>query len=261
MPLAVGTVVAGYTIESVLGAGGMGTVYLARHPTLPRADALKILSAELSQDAQFRTRFIREADLAATLTHPNIVTVFNRGETDDGHLWIAMQYIAGTAASDLPRAALTTERVIHIIGDVAKALDYAHARRVLHRDIKPSNFLVSHPGVADQERTLLADFGIARALDDTTTLTATGSLVGTASYAPPEAVDGTPMDQRADVYSLGCSLFWLLTGRTPYQDFRGAPAMLMAHVLQPIPCPTQFVPNLPPAIDEVLACAMAASLL
>ncbi|MGV7354756.1 serine/threonine-protein kinase [Mycobacterium kansasii] len=257
MPLAVGTVVAGYTIESVLGAGGMGTVYLARHPTLPRADALKILSAELSQDAQFRTRFIREADLAATLTHPNIVTVFNRGETDDGHLWIAMQYIAGTAASDLPRAALTTERVIHIIGDVAKALDYAHARRVLHRDIKPSNFLVSHPGVADQERTLLADFGIARALDDTTTLTATGSLVGTASYAPPEAVDGTPMDQRADVYSLGCSLFWLLTGRTPYQDFRGAPAMLMAHVLQPIPCPTQFVPNLPPAIDEVLACAMA----
>ncbi|MFV1501333.1 serine/threonine-protein kinase [Mycobacterium kansasii] len=256
MPLAVGTVVAGYTIERVLGAGGMGTVYLARHPTLPRSDALKILSAELSLDAQFRTRFIREADLAATLSHPNIVTVFNRGETD-GHLWIAMQYIDGTAASDLPRAGVTLERVIHIISDVAKALDYAHARRVLHRDIKPSNFLVSHPGVADQERTLLADFGIARALDDTTTLTATGSLVGTASYAPPEAVDGTPMDQRADVYSLGCSLFWLLTGRTPYEEFRGAPAMLMAHVLQPIPRPTQFAPNLPPAIDEVIACAMA----
>ncbi|WP_204806052.1 serine/threonine-protein kinase [Mycobacterium riyadhense] len=259
MALSVGTVVAGYTIEGVLGAGGMGTVYLARHPTLPRADALKILSAELSLDEQFRVRFTREADLAATLTHPNIVTVFNRGETDDGQLWIAMQYIEGTAASDLPAGTLTTHRVIGIIGDVAAALDHAHSGRVLHRDIKPSNFLVAHPGVANQERTLLADFGIARALDDSTTVTATGSLVGTASYAPPEAIEGGPLDHRADIYSLGCSLFRLLTGRTPYEEFRGAApaAMLMAHVLQPIPRPSQINPNLPPGIDDVIAHAMA----
>lgn len=235
MPLAAGTVVSGYVIERLLGAGGMGTVYLARHPTLPRSDALKVLSAELSLDDQFRVRFIREADLAATLSHPNIVTVFDRGQTHDGQLWIAMQYIEGTTAGDLPRSALTAQRVTHIITDVAKALDYAHARRVLHRDIKPTNFLVAHPGIADQERTLLADFGIARALDDTTTLTATGSLVGTASYSAPEAIEGTPVDHRADIYSLGCSLYRLLTGHTPYEEFRGTPAMLMAHVLQPIP--------------------------
>ncbi len=231
MALPLGTVVAGYVIEGVLGSGGMGTVYLARHPTLPRSDALKILSAELSQDEQFRVRFIREADLAATLSHPNIVTVFNRGETDDGQLWIAMQYVEGTTASDLHATVLTPARVAAIITDVGAALDYAHSRRVLHRDIKPSNFLVS----ADHERVLLADFGIARAFDDTT-LTAIGSLVGTASYAAPEAIQGGSVDQRADVYSLGCALFRLLTGRAPYEDLRG-PAMLMAHVLQPIPRP------------------------
>lgn len=251
MALPLGTVVAGYVIEGVLGSGGMGTVYLARHPTLPRSDALKILSVELSQDEQFRVRFIREADLAATLSHPNIVTVFNRGETDDGQLWIAMQYVEGTTASDLHATVLTPARVAAIITDVGAALDYAHSRRVLHRDIKPSNFLVS----ADHERVLLADFGIARAFDDTT-LTATGSLVGTASYAAPEAIQGGSVDQRADVYSLGCALFRLLTGRAPYEDLRG-PAMLMAHVLQPIPRPSHIVVGLPPAIDDVIAVAMA----
>lgn len=172
MALAVGTIVAGYRIEGVLGSGGMGTVYLARHPTLPRSDALKILSAELSLDHQFRARFTREADLAATLNHPNIVTVFNRGETDDGHLWIAMEYVEGTAASDLARADLTATRIVRIISDVAKALDYPHARRILHRDIKPGNFLASAPGT-EHERVLLADFGIARALDDATIATTT----------------------------------------------------------------------------------------
>ena len=110
MPLAIGTVIAGYRIEGVLGAGGMGTVYLARHPTLPRSDAIKILSAELSLDRQFRARFTREADLAATLNHPNIVRVYNRGETDDGLLWIAMEYVEGSAVSDLSRADLTPAR-------------------------------------------------------------------------------------------------------------------------------------------------------
>lgn len=213
MPLAVGTVIAGYRIENVLGSGGMGTVYLARHPTLPRSDALKILSAELSVDCQFRVRFTREADLAATLNHPNIVRVYNRGETD-GHLWIAMEYVEGTAANDLARANLTPTRIVRIITDVASALDYAHSRRVLHRDIKPGNFLVSSPG-SDHERVLLADFGIARALDDATTLTATGSMVGTAAYAAPETIEGRPADHRTDIYALGCALFRLLTSRTP----------------------------------------------
>lgn len=254
MPLAVGTVIAGYRIENVLGSGGMGTVYLARHPTLPRSDALKILSSELSVDRQFRVRFTREADLAATLNHPNIVRVYNRGETD-GHLWIAMEYVEGTAANDLARANLTPTRIVRIITDVAAALDYAHSRRVLHRDIKPGNFLVSSPGT-DHERVLLADFGIARALDDATSLTATGSMVGTAAYAAPETIEGRPADHRTDIYALGCALFRLLTSRTPYED-NSLSGMLAGHLMRPIPRPTEINPALPPEIDGVIACALA----
>lgn len=254
MPLAVGTVIAGYRIENVLGSGGMGTVYLARHPTLPRSDALKILSAELSVDRQFRVRFTREADLAATLNHPNIVRVYNRGETD-GHLWIAMEYVEGTAANDLARANLTPTRIVRIITDVASALDYAHSRRVLHRDIKPGNFLVSSPG-SDHERVLLADFGIARALDDATTLTATGSMVGTAAYAAPETIEGRPADHRTDIYALGCALFRLLTSRTPYED-NSLSGMLAGHLMRPIPRPSEINPSLPPEIDDVIARALA----
>lgn len=255
MPLAVGTVIAGYRIEGVLGSGGMGTVYLARHPTLPRNDALKILSAELSVDRQFRVRFTREADLAATLNHPNIVRVYNRGETDDGQLWIAMEYVEGTAANDLDRANLTRTRIVRIITDVAAALDYAHSRRVLHRDIKPGNFLVSAPGT-DHERVLLADFGIARALDDATSLTATGSMVGTAAYAAPETIEGRPADHRSDIYSLGCALFRLLTSRTPYED-NSLSAMLAGHLMRPVPRPSEINPTLTPAIDDVIARALA----
>lgn len=255
MPLAVGTVIAGYRIEGVLGSGGMGTVYLARHPTLPRSDALKILSAELSVDRQFRVRFTREADLAATLNHPNIVRVYNRGETEDGHLWIAMEYVEGTAANDLDRANLTPARIVRIITDVAAALDYAHSRRVLHRDIKPGNFLVSAPG-SDHERVLLADFGIARALDDATTLTATGSMVGTAAYAAPETIEGRAADHRSDIYSLGCALFRLLTSRTPYED-NSLSAMLAGHLMRPVPHATEINPALPPEIDDVIARALA----
>ncbi len=257
MPLSAGTIVAGYRIERVLGSGGMGTVYLARHRTLPRSDALKILSAELSVYTEFRARSIREADLAATLNHPNIVTIFIRGETDDGQLWIAMEFVDGTAAdSKKVIAQMTSARAVYIIKEIAKALDYAHSRKLLHRDIKPGNFLLSGP-VGDQERVLLADFGIARALDDATSLTATGALLFTAAYAAPEAVQGGPVDHRADIYALGCSLFRLVTGRTPYAEFSGLSAMLMAHVMQPIPRATAVAPKLPPAIDDVIAHALA----
>lgn len=255
MPIAIGTIIAGYRIEGVLGSGGMGTVYLARHPTLPRSDAMKILSAELSVDRQFRVRFTREADLAATLNHPNIVRVYNRGQTDDGHLWIAMEYVEGTAANDLDRANLTSTRIVRIITDVAAALDYAHSKRVLHRDIKPGNFLVSAPG-SDHERVLLADFGIARALDDATSLTATGSMVGTAAYSAPETIEGRPADHRTDIYSLGCALFRLLTSRTPYED-NSLSAMLAGHLMRPVPHPTDINPSLPPEIDDVITRALA----
>lgn len=248
--------VAGYRIERVLGTGGMGTVYLAVNPTLPRRDALKVLSAEFSHDLDFRARFIREADVAAALDHPNIVSVYNRGQTERGELWIAMQFVDGTNADDALRAGrMTPQRAVHIVAEVAKALDYAHAHNVVHRDVKPANFLLSGPAGPD-ERVLLGDFGIARALDDVG-LTVTGSVMATVAYAAPEVLASLPFDGRSDLYSLGCALFRLLTGKTPFSGANGMAAVMMAHLQQPPPRVTDSVPSLPAALDQVIAIAMA----
>ncbi|HEX2212999.1 MAG TPA: serine/threonine-protein kinase, partial [Mycobacterium sp.] len=220
MVLSAGSVMAGYRIEAVLGAGGMGTVYRARNPSLPRSDALKVLSEQLSQDPHFRARFEREAELAATLDHPNIVTIYNRGETD-GQLWIAMQYVAGSDADkELSQGRMTPARAVHITGEVAKALDYAHRRHLVHRDVKPANFLLA----PHDERVFLADFGIARALDEAVGLTQTGMVMASVSYAAPESLAGEGADHRADIYSLGCSLFRMLTGSSPFARSGGMAA-------------------------------------
>jgi eukaryotic-like serine/threonine-protein kinase len=254
--LSMGSVVAGYRIERVLGAGGMGTVYLAQNPDLARRDALKVLSGELSRSAEFRARFVREAEVASRLAHPNIVSVYSRGETEDGQLWIAMQFVEGTSADDALRSGtMTPARAVHIIAEIGKGLDYAHRHNVVHRDIKPGNFLFSGT-VGDDERALLGYFGIARALDDIG-LTATGSLIATMAYAAPEVLAGTPIDGRADLYSLGCTLFRLLTGKTPFPNANGPVAVMMAHLHQPPPRVTDRVPGLPPALDAVIATAMA----
>ncbi|MDT5345898.1 MAG: eukaryotic-like serine/threonine-protein kinase, partial [Mycobacterium sp.] len=176
--IGVGTVLAGYRIERIIGAGGMGTVYVAQNPELPRCDALKVLSAELSRNDEYRARFIREADVASRLQHPNVVSIYSRGETDDGHLWIAMQFIDGTDADDALRTgSMTPTRAVHIVGEIARALDYAHRHNIVHRDVKPANFLLSHEG-GGPEQVLLGDFGIARAIDDVG-LTLTGSVIAT----------------------------------------------------------------------------------
>ena len=253
--LTAGAVFAGYRIERVLGAGGMGVVYLARSPELPRSDALKVLSAELSRDHDFRTRFVREADVAARLDHPNIVVVLRRGEYR-GQLWIAMQFVDGIDADAALRAgAMTPARAVHIVAQVAKALDYAHQRQVVHRDVKPANILLSGP-VGDEERVLLGDFGLARALDDVG-LTATGSVMATLSFAAPEVLAGQPFDGRADVYSLGCTLFRLLTGKTPFSGANGMAAVVAAHLHAPPPKVTDDVPGLPARLDAVIATALA----
>lgn len=253
MVLSVGSVVAGYRIEAVLGAGGMGTVYKTRNPTLPRSDALKVLSEQLSQDPHFRARFEREAELAATLDHPNIVTVYSRGETD-GQLWIAMQYVAGSDADkELSQGRMTPGRAVHIVGEVAKALDYAHRRHLLHRDVKPANFLLA----PNDERVFLADFGIARALDEAVGLTQTGMVMASVSYAAPESLAGERADHRADIYSLGCSLFRMLTGTSPFSRSGGMAAVAAAHLTEPPPRPTAVAPALPSAMDAVIARAMA----
>ncbi|WP_285030225.1 serine/threonine-protein kinase [Mycolicibacterium sp. lyk4-40-TYG-92] len=255
-----GDIVAGYTIESVLGVGGMGVVYKAKNPQLPRSDALKVLTTSIQGDGQFRERFLREANVAATLDHPNIVAVYSRGETEAGQLWIAMQYVAGTDADQEVRSGrMSPARAARIITEVAKALDYAHRRGIMHRDVKPANFLLANaddPG--DDERVFLADFGIARAFDDAAHLTTDGSVMASIAYAPPEALSGQHVDSRADVYSLACSFFVLLTGKTPYGGLPGGiAAIAAAHVTGEIPRVTDRVPHLPWALNEVIARGMA----
>lgn len=255
----IGEVVSGYRIEGVLGHGGMGTVYRVANPSLPRSDALKILSAELSRDDTFRARFEREADVAAKLSHQNIVGVYARGQTEGGQLWIAMQYVAGTdAGEELAGGGMTPARAVHIITEVAKALDYAHRRKVVHRDIKPANFLLAPDEHDDEERVFLADFGIARAFDDAAHLTTDGTVMASVAYASPEALAGSVVDYRADIYSLGCSLYTLLTRKSPYGGLAGGVAAIAtAHLQAPAPRATAMVPGLPSAIDAVIARAMA----
>jgi serine/threonine-protein kinase len=218
--LAAPTSFAGYTILRPLGSGGMADVYLAKHPRLPRRDALKILSEGTTADPEFRERFSREADLAATLWHPHIVAVHDRGEFD-GHLWIAMDYVDGTDAARLMRerfkGGMAEQDVCAIVTAVAGALDYAHARGLLHRDVKPANILLTHPD-EDDRRILLADFGVARQLADISGITETNVAVGTVAYAAPEQLVGSNMDGSADQYALAASAFHLLTGAPPFSN-------------------------------------------
>lgn len=257
MSIGPGSLVGGYRIERVLGAGGMGTVYLAKHPELPRRDAIKALSAQYSTDPEYRARFEREANLAAALDHPNIVSIYNRGE-DHGQLWIAMQFVDGIDAADAAKAApqsMSPWRVLHIVTEVGRGLDHAHRRGMLHRDIKPANFLLS-TGDGGEERVLLTDFGVAKSTEDTNELTQAGSFVATIAYASPEQLSGQPVDHRADIYSLACSFFRLVTGQNPYPGTQPAMVM-MGHLYEPVPRATLIDPTLPPAVDEVLAVAMA----
>lgn len=257
MPLAVGQVFAGYTILRVLGAGAMGTVYLVQHPRLPRRDALKVLSAELTADPQYRARFLREADIAASLWHPNILAIHDRGESG-GQFWISMDYVGGTDAARLLRerypGGMPVDLAMQIATAVGSALDHAHERGLLHRDVKPANILIADPGSEDQ-RVLLADFGIARPVDDTAGLTATNFAIGTVAYAAPEQLVGEPIDRRADQYALACTAFHLLTGTQPYEN-PSAAVVITKHVMAPPPPIGERRSELTP-LDPVFARAMA----
>ncbi|MEV0246013.1 serine/threonine-protein kinase [Nocardia sp. NPDC050712] len=248
-----GDVFAGYTIERLLGRGGMGSVYLARHPRLPRQTALKLLSRELYEDDEIRARFEREADLVAQLDHPNIVTVFDRG-VEDEQLWISMQYIDGPDASSVDPRKLPPPRAAQIIAETAAALDYAHRMNVLHRDVKPANILLAKG--SGRERVLLTDFGIARPREDTRQLTQTGTFTATLAYAAPEQLTGAQLDDRTDQYSLACSLYWLLSGSVPFESPHAA-AVIQGHLQQPPPPVSSLRPDLPQGLDQVLGRALA----
>ena len=245
MPLNNGDVFAGYTIVRRLGSGGMGEVYLAQHPRLPRRDALKILPAALTADDVYRQRLSREAEIAAELWHPHIVGVHDRGEFE-GQLWLSMDYVEGTDAAELLRSrypsGMPKALAFAIISAVADALDYAHQRGLLHRDVKPANVLLADSD-AKGRRIVLADFGIARQAGDISGLTATNMVMGTTAYAAPEQLLGKDIDGRADQYALGCTAFHLLTGTAPY-DNSNAAVVISQHLSAPPPLIGERRPDL-----------------
>ncbi|OBI21043.1 serine/threonine protein kinase [Mycobacterium sp. E2327] len=251
-----GQVFAGYTIIRRLGTGGMGQVYLAQHPRLPRRDALKILPSELTANDEFRQRFNREADLAASLYNEHIVGIHDRGEYD-GQLWISMDYVEGTDAAKLLRtqypSGMPKADVVEIISAVADALDYAHSRGLLHRDVKPANILLTD--ASPRRRVLLADFGIARELGDISGLTATNMLVGTTAYCAPEQLQGLDVDGRADQYALGCTAFDLLAGSAPFRHSNPA-VVITQHLSAPPPNISERRPELAD-LDGAIAKALA----
>ena len=257
MPLANGDHFAGYQILRSLGFGGMGEVYLVAHPRLPRHDALKILPAEMSVDSEFRARFNREAELAATLYNPHIVGIHDRGEFE-GQLWISMDYIDGSDAGKLLREHYPTGMpavdVVEIVAAVADALDYAHGRGLLHRDIKPPNILLTKPD-RGRRRVLLADFGIARNAAEVSGLTDTNVTLGTVNYAAPEQLTGAVIDGRADQYGLAATAYHLLTG-SPMFGASNPAVVIGRHLNSPPPRLSDVRPDLA-ALDPVLARALS----
>lgn len=259
MPLSGGQGFAGYKIVRLLGSGGMGEVYLAEHPRLPRPDALKILPGDVSADADYRARFNREADLASKLWHPHIVSVHDRGEFHD-QLWIAMDYVHGLDAARLlarrSTGGMPTAQVIRIVTTVASALDYAHKQGLLHRDVKPANIMLTHVDDDDDEqRILLTDFGIARRVDDISGLTATNMTVGTVAYCAPEQLLGEDVDGRADQYALAATAYHLLSGQQLFPHTN--PAVVISRHLKYSPPSLAEIHSDLGASDSALARALA----
>jgi eukaryotic-like serine/threonine-protein kinase len=248
-----GAVVDGYLIEALLGSGGMGTVCVARQADSDHRVALKVLNAAVSGDPTYRRRFVEEVRAAQSLHHPNVVQVYGHGETAGGILWMAMQYVRGTDADrELRAGRMPPQRAVHIIAEVATALDYAHAHHLVHGDVKPSNFLVGQDGAV-----LLADFGLARSTEERTPAGESSFVLTSAAYASPEVLRGGAVDARTDVYSLGCSLFRLLTGKPPFFDAASKDAVVDSQLHRAPPRATRYAPWLPGKIDDVLATAMA----
>ncbi|MCV7092314.1 serine/threonine protein kinase, partial [Mycobacterium interjectum] len=257
LALSNGAPFAGYTILRQLGAGGMAEVYLALHPRLPRRDVIKVLAEAVTADQEFRERFNREADLAATLWHPHIVGVHDRGEFD-GQLWISMDYVEGTDAARLVKEryqdGMPIDEVCAIVQAVAGALDYAHDRGLLHRDVKPANILLTHPEYGER-RILLADFGVARHLANISGITETNVAVGTVAYAAPEQLTGSNIDGRADQYALAATAFHLLTGAPPFQHSNPI-AVISQHLHEDPPRLSDYRPELA-HLDDVFFKALA----
>jgi serine/threonine protein kinase len=236
----------GFEIIGELGRGGMGVVYRARQRSLERVVALKVLAPHLAADTAFRERFRREAITAARLRHPNIVTVFEAGETD-GQLFLAMELVDGTTLAHLISSRVLTPRAaVRVLTPVAHALDRAHAAELVHRDIKPQNILVGSEGDV-----YLADFGVAKSLDTIASATGRGHFLGSVNYASPEQISGKNVSGASDLYSLAVVLYEALTGQLPFSR-ESSPAAMLAHLNDTPPRASSMSAGLPAEVDVVL---------
>ncbi len=244
----VGSVVDGrYKVLAKVGGGGMADVWLAEDSHLQRRIALKVLHARFAQDREFVMRFRREAESAAGLQHPNIVSVYDRGEWE-GTYYIAMQYIEGPTLKQLIDSGITVEQGVAVIRQVLQAAGYAHRQGIVHRDLKPQNVIVDAEGKA-----VVTDFGIARA--GVSEITQTGSVMGTPHYLSPEQAQGFEVTAVSDLYSVGVMLYEALTGRVPFEG-ESAVAVAMKQVSQMPQRPSSIQPRVSPALDAVVMRAL-----
>ena len=253
----IGTTIAGYRVERLLGRGGMGTVYLAEDLALQRKVALKLLSVEFSDSEAFRERIQIESRLAASIDHPNVIPIYDAGQAGDGALFIAMRYVEGADLKRILRAegALEPQRAVDVLAQIAKGLDAAHARGLIHRDVKPSNVLVAQ---ADDgaEHVYLADFGLTQTATSSEAARESITLSGSSDYVSPEQIRGTGSDRSSDLYALGCVAYECLTGEVPYPR-HAEMEVLVAHMNEQPPRPSGVNPALPSGLDAVTAKAMA----
>src|SRR3954452_20905630 len=234
----------------------MGVVYRAKDAD-GRPVALKLLAPELANDDRFRQRFLRESAVAASLDHPNVVRTLAAGEAD-GMLYLALDHVDGCDLRELLRRErrLDPERALRLLRDAGDALDAAHAAGLVHRDVKPSNILVAEDG--ERERAYVCDFGLARHVSSVGSLTGDRGFVGTIDYVAPEQIAGRELDGRADQYALACVLFECLAGARPF-DRESELAVVFAHLNEMLPRLSDYNPDLPPALDDVFARALAKS--
>jgi serine/threonine protein kinase len=254
----VGSLFAGrFHVEALLGSGGMGSVYRARHEVLQRLFALKVIRKDLLQDLTIAKRFRREAQAASRIDHPNIIGIIDFGQAEDGRLYLAMEYIEGPTLAEVLVAdgPFPVPRVLWILAQIADALDAAQASNVIHRDLKPINILVTDSRVMPDQIKIL-DFGLAKIVDvQATAVTVHGKIFGTPEYISPERCMDQAADHRADIYSLGIIIFELLVGQPPF--FGKVIKTLGAHINEPAPAPSKASrrKDIPPGLDQlVLRC-------
>jgi hypothetical protein len=244
-----------YYLLELVGQGGMGDVYLGEHLRTQRRCAVKLVSRQLARDPEAIGRFIREATNAGRINHPNVATIYDFGETEDGLLYIAMEYVDGEPLSRLLErdGALTPARAVEIARQVTEGVGAAHEMGIVHRDLKPGNIMIAHDRKGG-DLVKVVDFGIARATEEEQRLTRTGLVVGTPEYMSPEQLIGDPVNARSDIYSLGCILYEMVTGD---HAFGGTTARIITRrMTEPPPRPRDKNPAIPKALDELIVTAM-----